>query len=73
MIKLIVIFKALKSFGISFTDQPFINTKDKTKNAVILITNPLDARFVYGKEIETTLKAMKDSTHIRILGKFIYI
>ena len=53
----------------SFIDQPFVNTKEKLKNAAVLITNPLDARFVYGKDIQKTLKQMRESTHIRILGK----
>ena len=48
-----------------------MNTKVKNKNAVVLITNPLDARFVYGKDIENTVKQMRESTHIRILGKLI--
>ena len=46
-----------------------MNTKETNKNAVILITNPLDARFVYGKDIENSVKQMRESTHIRILGK----
>ena len=49
-----------------------MNTKETNKNAVILITNPLDARFVYGKDIESTVKQMRESTHIRILGNLIF-
>ena len=42
--------------------------KGENKNAAILITNPLDAKLVYGNDIENTLEAMRNSTHIRILG-----
>ena len=57
----------------SFTDQPFKSGKESGENSVILITNPMDAKFVYGHDIEHTLETMRNSTHIRVLGIENYI
>ena len=38
------------------------------ENSAILITNPMDAKFVYGHDIEHELETMRNSTHIRVLG-----
>ena len=52
----------------SFTDLEFKNVKETSSNAVVLITNPLDAKFLYGSDIEETLEMMQNSTHLRVLG-----
>lgn len=55
---------ALDRGHFSFTDQVF---KGQKAGAVILITNPLDARFVYGPKIKHGFNSMLNSTHIRTL------
>ena len=60
--------KILKPIFCSFTDQPFKSGTGGKENSAILITNPMDAKFVYGHDIENTLETMRNSTHIRVLG-----
>lgn len=67
MFQLLASSKILKPF-FSFTDQPFKGGKDSGENSAILITNPMDAKFVYGHDIEHELETMRNSTHIRLLG-----
>ena len=57
----------------SFTDHDFKNVKDTNANAVVLITNPLDAKFLYGSDLEETLKMMQNSTHLRVLGMSFWV
>ena len=54
---------ALDRGHLSFTDQRF---SSKTK-AVILITNPLEAKFIYGPRIRSAFDSMMKSTHLRVL------
>ena len=61
------------SLFFSFTDHDFKNVKDTNANAVVLITNPLDAKFLYGSDIEETLKMMQNSTHLRVLGMSFWV
>ena len=60
--------KTFETIFCSFTDQPFKSGTNSDENSAILITNPMDAKFVYGHDIEHTLETMRNSTHIRVLG-----
>ena len=65
--------KNFETIFCSFTDQPFKSGTNSDENSAILITNPMDAKFVYGRDIEHTLETMRNSTHIRVLGIENYI
>ena len=60
--------KNFEAIFCSFTDQPFKSGTGSDENSAILITNPMDAKFVYGHDIEHELETMRNSTHIRVLG-----
>jgi len=62
---------ALDRGHLSFTDQKFKvaagGGKKVTTKAIVLITNPLDAQYMYGPRIKHGFRTMSNSTHIRAL------
>ena len=53
---------------LSFVDETYVHDDDESAaGAVVLITNPLDAQFLYGHKISGALEAMAASTHVRAL------
>ena len=53
---------------LSFVDETYVHDDDgSAAGAVVLITNPLDAQFLYGHKISGAMEAMAASTHVRAL------